>query len=471
MPAIIKNTIGKRGASSPLEGNATKTSRSDFLLKEEKENNARLRKANADLTDRVTRLEKQLQQVLSAQNGAKKGGGNDGWRSVSRAGARHVETPAVLLHNRFEALQPRVEKPIEEIVEMEEGQISEGVPETAPPPKERVAREKVPPFFIKNMVGQTTKGMHNVLKASFKSGEYTLANVGGSRIMLKMSTVAGYVKARALLDERKYQYYTHTLESERLVKVVLTGLTTEYSEEEVLEALNEELGEVKPTKVVRLQTPFTRKLDTKRAAAVTNGLREDNPIPVKFVVSFPPGTTSADVELTGLMGIRTRFEQLRMPNTPLQCFNCLGFNHATALCRLQARCVKCAGHHSSKVCNVVTAETPREQLKCIHCDGPHPASYMGCPRMPKIAAKKPNVQQQRQDEGRFGPRQNVWEQRRMQQQHRRQDEGGIGPQLNATDERRQHTGCGAAISALDKRITSMQEMMVQILSKLGVDNV
>ncbi|GBN22410.1 Nucleic-acid-binding protein from transposon X-element [Araneus ventricosus] len=68
-----------------------------------------------------------------------------------------------------------------------------------------------------------------------------------------------------------------------------------------------------------------------------------------------------------------------------QCFNCQLWNHGSAGCKLNPKCVVCAGAHSSKDCpNKGNSEIP---TKCANCNGPHTASYKGCPKYPKNIVK------------------------------------------------------------------------------------
>ncbi|GBO23089.1 Nucleic-acid-binding protein from transposon X-element [Araneus ventricosus] len=68
-----------------------------------------------------------------------------------------------------------------------------------------------------------------------------------------------------------------------------------------------------------------------------------------------------------------------------QCFNCQLWNHGSAGCKLNSKCVVCAGAHSSKGCpNKGNTEIP---TKCANCNGPHTASYKGCPKYPKNIVK------------------------------------------------------------------------------------
>ncbi|GBM98582.1 hypothetical protein AVEN_215421-1 [Araneus ventricosus] len=68
-----------------------------------------------------------------------------------------------------------------------------------------------------------------------------------------------------------------------------------------------------------------------------------------------------------------------------QCFNCQMWNHGSKGCRLAPICVICAGKHPSKECP--NKGKKDVEIKCANCNGPHTASYRGCPKYPKNVTK------------------------------------------------------------------------------------
>ncbi|GBM42872.1 hypothetical protein AVEN_245699-1 [Araneus ventricosus] len=68
-----------------------------------------------------------------------------------------------------------------------------------------------------------------------------------------------------------------------------------------------------------------------------------------------------------------------------QCLNCQMWNHGSNGCKLSPKCVVCSGKHPSKEC---PHKGKQETVpKCANCDGPHTASYRGCPKYPKNIQK------------------------------------------------------------------------------------
>lgn len=74
------------------------------------------------------------------------------------------------------------------------------------------------------------------------------------------------------------------------------------------------------------------------------------------------------------------------PNRIVQCKNCQGYNHVHSSCYRRARCVKCAGDHTTESYSKSINTKP----KCVNCGEEHIANYRGC-----IVAKE--MQKRRND--------------------------------------------------------------------------
>ena len=59
----------------------------------------------------------------------------------------------------------------------------------------------------------------------------------------------------------------------------------------------------------------------------------------------------------------------------VQCYRCQGFGHYAISCPNASRCVKCARAHDAQQCR----RPRRAKPTCANCNGPHTASYRGCP--------------------------------------------------------------------------------------------
>ena len=75
----------------------------------------------------------------------------------------------------------------------------------------------------------------------------------------------------------------------------------------------------------------------------------------------------------------------------MQCYNCQCFGHSAETCRLKPKCLICGESHSHKGCPTESQENPHVQ----NCNGPHVASYKGCPEYTKQAFRQHVVNNQK----------------------------------------------------------------------------
>ncbi|GBM40285.1 hypothetical protein AVEN_34225-1 [Araneus ventricosus] len=94
-------------------------------------------------------------------------------------------------------------------------------------------------------------------------------------------------------------------------------------------------------------------------------------------------------KLEHLFYIIVTVEKYVNKNIP-QCFKCQGWHHGASLCKMNPKCVICAGTHEYRDCPNKNKEN--FVTKCANCGGNHTASYRGCPRFPKIKPKTNSIQ-------------------------------------------------------------------------------
>jgi hypothetical protein len=95
-----------------------------------------------------------------------------------------------------------------------------------------------------------------------------------------------------------------------------------------------------------------------------------------FFVDLKPHETNKDIyQLETLNYTKVRFEPPRPKRNLPQCGTCQRYGHTHAYCHHSPRCVKCAGNHLTKLC---PRKEKSENVKCVLCDGNHPANYKGC---------------------------------------------------------------------------------------------
>jgi len=152
----------------------------------------------------------------------------------------------------------------------------------------------------------------------------------------------------------------------KVVDVVVRGVPTSASEDEVLEDLKREVGAA--ARAVR------------RLHASTEG-KPDSSRPIPVVVVSVEETAVALLthwRLFGLIKLQPAAKPARTLNTP-QCNRCYRWGHATGTCTHRRRCAGCgdADHVISSCTKLVRGAAKA----CINCEGAHAVRYRGCPAL------------------------------------------------------------------------------------------
>ena len=90
-------------------------------------------------------------------------------------------------------------------------------------------------------------------------------------------------------------------------------------------------------------------------------------------------------------GIVYKVEEFRTPISVMQCYNYQCFGHSAKTCRSKQECLICGGNHTHKGCPSKESRKPT----CANCNGPHVASYKGCPEYKKQAFRQHVVNNQK----------------------------------------------------------------------------
>ena len=150
-------------------------------------------------------------------------------------------------------------------------------------------------------------------------------------------------------------FFTHPLDDERILKVVIKGLLPDTSEEELASELKS-LG-----------------YEVKNVRQFSNSIRK---FPIYLVSLVLSPSNKRIFDETSLLYMSIKVESYRS-NSPAQCFSCQRFGHSSLHCGYAPRCVKCAGPHLAKECSKTKEAAP----KCVNCEGDHTANYSKCPAL------------------------------------------------------------------------------------------
>lgn len=210
-----------------------------------------------------------------------------------------------------------------------------------------------PPLFIDG-VGN----IQPLLKMLEESahGEYEVKVLRDERVKIQSKSAESYSIIYKELKKKNTEFYTYQPKQDRSFRVVLKHLHPSTDKEEIKMAL-EELEH----KVLNIWNIQNRK--TKQALPMWN-------------IELKPNDNNKDIyNVKSLLQCRVIFAAPKPIRTIPQCSNCQEYGHTQKFCHRQPRCVKCAGSHH-------TSECPRKErsdkVKCILCDGNHPANYKGC---------------------------------------------------------------------------------------------
>lgn len=109
-------------------------------------------------------------------------------------------------------------------------------------------------------------------------------------------------------------------------------------------------------------------------------------IPLVKVILTKNEAAKAIFKVTTVMHLKVNIETPnKKRNQVSQCHRCQRFHHAQTKCFARPRCVKCGAEHHTATCS----KSKEEPAKCANCQGPHPASYRGCPEFPKPPKTSP----------------------------------------------------------------------------------
>lgn len=145
----------------------------------------------------------------------------------------------------------------------------------------------------------------------------------------------------------------------------ITGVPTDWTDDEILELFEVPQGFGKIIKVRRLN----RRKD--------DGWHKTQSIVLTFDGQALPKNVYA---------VYNSFEVLSYRYPTIQCFQCCRFGHTKSKCRSQPRCYKCGQNHQGDTCATTT-----ELSKCLHCSGNHFANDKNCPELERQKAIKQDM--------------------------------------------------------------------------------
>lgn len=222
---------------------------------------------------------------------------------------------------------------------------------------------KSPPIFIQGVqnIVPLTKLLNEIAKSN-----YDIKVLNFNQVKIQPKTTECYTTITKALIEKKTEFFTYQLKTERNFRVVLKGMhySTDISE---LKAALEEQGH-------QVQNLWNIK-----------HFKSKIPLPMFFVDLKPANNNKQVYDLQYLLHHKIRIEPPHQKRDIPQCSRCQRYGHTKKYCHLKPRCVKCTGDHATENC---PRKERSDSVKCVLCSGNHPANYKGCAVYKELQQKK-----------------------------------------------------------------------------------
>ncbi|XP_065092171.1 uncharacterized protein LOC135713021, partial [Ochlerotatus camptorhynchus] len=172
------------------------------------------------------------------------------------------------------------------------------------------------------------------------------------------------------LTEKKHKFFTYDTKTERVFKVVMKGLPSGESLDQIKDELAKLLGVV-PLQVIKMKMKS-------RPGDSRNGISNDF-----YLVHFKSSELNnlKALEKASLMlHVRVKWEHFRKTGGNFQnltqCRKCQGWGHGTKNCYMPAKCMNCGdSSHAKDDCPV--KEDPKK-FKCSNCGENHKSNFWEC---------------------------------------------------------------------------------------------
>lgn len=222
---------------------------------------------------------------------------------------------------------------------------------------------KTPPIFVSGV--QNITPLIQLLNKIAKDN-YQLKVINPNQVRIQPKSNESYSTITNSLTEKKTEFYTYKPKEERCFRVVVKNLHHSSNVEE-LKADIEERGHT-------VENIWNIK-----------HFRTKDPLPM-FFVDLKPSINNKDIyNIDIMLSQKVIIEPPRAKRNIPQCARCQRYGHTKAYCHLSPRCVKCAGDHMTANCS---RKEKSDKVKCVLCEGNHPANYKGCTVYKELQQKK-----------------------------------------------------------------------------------
>uniref|UniRef100_A0A1B0CCC0 Putative nucleic-acid-binding protein from transposon x-element n=1 Tax=Lutzomyia longipalpis TaxID=7200 RepID=A0A1B0CCC0_LUTLO len=210
-----------------------------------------------------------------------------------------------------------------------------------------------PPIFVHGV--ETMTPLVALLEAIAKDS-YSMKALRDNTVKVQSKNSDAYRKIHKALKDKGTDMHSYQLKSDKGFRVVVRGLHHSTKHEDIKGAFSTLGHNVKHVHNVKHRG-------------------SNQPLPL-FFVEFAGNENNKKVyDVTRLLHCVVQVEPPRPKKDIVQCTRCQRFGHTKSFCHRAPRCVKCLGGHSTSEC---TRKTRDEGVRCVNCEGYHPANYRGC---------------------------------------------------------------------------------------------
>ena len=217
-------------------------------------------------------------------------------------------------------------------------------------------KKNMPPVIIKAIKidhAKVVRGMTNLCKS-----QVHIKYINENQVKVHTTTEQDFRSLTNHLTKKSIQFQSFTPKNEKPKKLVMKGLP-EINNQDIID-------ELKTHDVICTEISIIKKKDAPMPAFPTRLLTFENKTDISKVkkiryISYTKVTWQEYVNKKGTS----------------QCHRCQLPGHGSRYCNLLPACVKCGQNHLTKDCTKPAEDAPR----CVNCEGEHPASYSGCPKL------------------------------------------------------------------------------------------
>ena len=239
-------------------------------------------------------------------------------------------------------------------------------------------KEKIPPIVVYKM---NVKDIITKLNLQFGKNNFNIKKINQNVSHIITTNTDNFIKAMKIIKEAKNNFYTYTPSSLKQHSIILKGIDSSFSEEDIR-------GEFQILQVSQYITKFSKYFPKKKN---NNSPPNSDSERYFWLLQLAPNTNlSIFNKIKYMLHQTVKFEKFRRQET-IQCKNCQRYGHAASNCGMQYRCVKCAENHGPGNCTKIDRTV---DAFCVNCNSNgHPANYRKCPKYSELMDRKKLLQQ------------------------------------------------------------------------------